>query len=301
MKCTKERGRKIQPKDYMKKWETIFNHRLPKFNSNIPLLYPFSPNQEVSLQEYPNVYNQTIDYSDYAPLSPNSIAEKDMYTYFHGILQYIHYRSQNQLNSTEMSFFLSEQRFGYSKTEAQKPNLRGIFDYADDKTFLSVFGNPAFLGITFKRIKVIPIAYSLRSDFFYHQNPHLNEFIFEAYDDENNEWDILDEKININDLYYSGNFAIYLVQSTNKLYSSFRIRETSFSHVPTWGFTLAGFEIHGYVIPNDNKELEDDIKSFSTISATYETSDTDSYETPTSDSTQDELIDINSDLSMYLL
>ena len=93
-----------------------------------------------------------------------------------------------------------------------------------------------------------PLSYSIRSGII-NQNlkTHLVSFTFEGYDEENQKCDILDERININDLIPSGGFKMFYVRSSNNYYSSFNIKQIEPGNTGFWGFSISSFDIHGRI------------------------------------------------------
>lgn len=194
--------------------------------------------------------NQKLDYSYFSQTSYYQINIKKLYDCFHGLLSFIFYYSLNKLNVEELTFHFSGGKFfkKIDQTNDYKYNILNIFDYENiSKEFVVDPARNAFFGVTFKRIKVQPIAYAIRSGSIQTNPTHLVSFTFEGYDEETNKWDILDERANINDLIPSGGFNIFSVRSTTKSYSSFKIKQTTPGSNDYWGFSISAFDIHGNV------------------------------------------------------
>lgn len=212
-----------------------------------------SPPQQSYLTSNGKCIEKDIEWSNYNQIPPSEINIKNLFDCFHGILQYIYYNSEDKLNTSEVEFHYSNanSRISYESLstrtfETDKCDILNIFDY---ENIYNYFQTPTtkncFFGVSFKKIKIVPLCYSLRSDLFQNRTPHLDSFVFMGYDEEYNKWDVLDERVNINDLIPSGGYGLYFVKTTNKSYSSFAIRQIEPGHNGFWGFALAAFEIHG--------------------------------------------------------
>lgn len=221
--------------------------------------------QELLTDNYMTFHNK-IDYSNYVCVSPDQIKISNLYDCFHGILFFIYYNSENKLNTEELEFHYSyaSKRDSLADLIQQNSNARdqynilNIFDYQNIRsTFLIRQIKNAFFGITFKRIKVTPISYSVRSGSLQNNRTNLVSFVFEGYDEQKNSWDVLDERVNINDLTVNGGFALFYVHYTKKSYSSFKIRQTDRGSNGLWGFSLAAFDINGIITECDSSFQND--------------------------------------------
>ena len=175
--------------------------------------------QELLTDNYMTFHNK-IDYSNYVCVSPDQIKISNPYDCFHGILFFIYYNSENKLNTEELEFHYSyaSKRDSLADLTQQNSNARdqynilNIFEYQNIRnTFLIRQIKNAFFGITFKRIKVTPVSYSVRSGSLQNNRTNLVSFVFEGYDEQKNSWDVLDERVNINDLTVNGGFALFYV------------------------------------------------------------------------------------------
>ena len=214
------------------------------------------------------VSHTKIEYSNFLQSPSDKINSSKLYDCFHGILFYIFYYSDNKFNTEELEFHFSkaDQRKDLTSVIQKSPsgiydqmNILNIFNYENiNDQFQIDCSLNAFFGVTFKRIKVNPIAYSIRSGPSTNNSTHLVSFIFEGYDEENQIWDILDERVNINNLIPSGSFALFYVRSTSKSFSSFRIRQIEPGHNGFWGFSIAAFDIHGNINLRDDFDIQND-------------------------------------------
>lgn len=222
-------------------------------------------NQEF-LVDIDNLCPFEIDFSNYTQISSDKINTRNVYDCFHGILAFIYYYSNNKLNTKELAFHFSGsksfQNYSNSKSNGQSTPMNGsnilsIFDYEDISSVFQVKCiKNAFFGVTFNRIKILPLAYSIRSGANQNFNSHLISFTFEGYDEENQTWDILDERENNEGLISNGSFRLFFVKQNQKYYSSFKLVQTCPASNDIWGFSLAAFDIHGVPAYRENKNNE---------------------------------------------
>lgn len=237
------------------------------------------------LQEYltdkMKITDKKIEYSYFVQLSSDQINTNNLYDCFHGILFFIYFYSENKLNIEEVEFYYSggRERKNYLTTITQNPILYGvnqsdilnIFDYSNFNTYFRIDTIPnAFFGVKFKRIKVNPTSYSIRSGGSTNNIPHLVSFIFEGYDEDTGKWDVLDERVNINDLIKVGGYKMFYVRKTIKYYSAFQIRQIEPGHNNFWGFSLSAFDIHGIVILRNDVSMAKDTELLESPSNSFD-------------------------------
>lgn len=204
-----------------------------------------------SILEKEKVNDTKIDYSNYLELPYEKINSKNLYDCFHGIINFIYLYSQNKFNVAEIEIHFTNAK-KYTLKNSKNFNIMSIFDYETITSRIDIeFSFDAFFGITFKRIKIQPVFYSIRSSICSNLISHLGSFTFEGFNDDNQRWDVLDERTNINDLQKSGAFCLFYVRSTHKCYSSFRIKQTGPGSNDKWGFSLSAFDIHGIIFYRD--------------------------------------------------
>lgn len=216
-----------------------------------------------------NLSNEIIDFSNFTQISSDKMNSRNLFDCFHGILNYIYYYSRNKFNINEIEFHYSGSQSRLSLAKMNQKNrtnaideydINNIFDYENIQTqFLIHSQINSFFGVTFKRIKINPISYSIRSGILSNISSHLVSFTFEGYDELNDKWDILDERHNINNLIDSGSYHMFFVRTNHKYYSSFKIKQTGPGSNDFWGFSISSFEIHGIIaykndIKNDLNE-----------------------------------------------
>ena len=215
-----------------------------------------SPLLQDSLTESHQIFRKDVEYSNFKSIS--NIDTKNLFECFQGILSYIYYYSENKFNPNELEFHFSGAR-NYNKStlekKTDKSNIMNIFNYEKiDYQFTIKCEKNAFFGVTFKRIKMTPIAYSIRSGSKNTSSSNLISFTFEGFDEINKKWDILDERINSNKLNKDGSFSMFYTRYTEKSYSSFKIVQKQPGSNGFWGFSIAGFDVHGIVSLNEKKE-----------------------------------------------
>lgn len=208
------------------------------------------------LAENHQVITKEIDYSYFNQISVSEIDTTNLYECFQGILAYILYYSENKFNIKELEFFFSGAKNYNRSTSVKKPykaNIMNIFNYDKYNYQLDIENvNEAYFGLTFKRIQIQPQAYSIRFGSKSNSSSNLICFTFEAFDENLKKWDILDERINTNELTKDGSFALFYVHLNGKNYSSFKITQKEPGTNGFWGFSIAGFDIHGIVSLREN-------------------------------------------------
>ncbi|OHT10479.1 hypothetical protein TRFO_20232 [Tritrichomonas foetus] len=187
------------------------------------------------------ICHNKLDWRNYASKNVLFIDPSSMEDSFQGILNYIHICSETKFNVEEIAF-------DYTETKSnQTSDPTAIFSY-NDKTrkFQTGTSKYPYFSIRFKRIRVRPVAYAIRSNVISDGSPHLQTFVFQGFDVDKQKWVLLDERVNSNDLIPDGHFALYNLYS-EKYFQDFRILQTGRAHNSMMAFALAGFEIHGDV------------------------------------------------------
>lgn len=219
------------------------------------------PKMQELLTEPNKITNKQIDYSNYTQLSASQINPNNLYDCFHGILFFIFYYSENKLNTEEIEFHFSggKDRLDLTKTRKHSRtnfdifDILNIFEYSNSKSQFKVnLVHNAFFGLTFKKVKINPIGYSIRSGENQNTIACLVSFTFEGFNEETGQWDVLDERVNLNDLVRGGSYKMFFTKTTNKFYSSFKIKQTEPGHNGFWGFSIAAFDVHGIVSLKDD-------------------------------------------------
>lgn len=232
-------------------WNQIFSNQKENKISHKSINYnlDFYDNllPQASLTTNSNDAKHQIDYSYYSQVPYEKL--ENLYDCFHGILSYIFYYSSNKINFNELEFHFS----GDDSSSDQRRNDDGkynsilnIFDYENNEKKITISSTPnAFFCVTFKRIEIMPLCYSLRLGSFFNCNSFIVSFNFEGFNEETKKWDILDERLFIQ--YNSDGFIMFPVKTSNIYYSSFRIYQTERINDVRWGFDLIAFDIHGNV------------------------------------------------------
>lgn len=261
----------INDTHFKERWESILSKSFEKtyafpYEDTNDDYFIETPIEQDFLTEQNTVCSYDVDYIDYFPQSSDQFNAKNLQSNFLGILNYIASNSCYKLNKNEITFHFSgaRNRNSFCKSSSDKSDE----DEYDDKNILNLLSYEklnkefqiepclnAFFGITFNRIKIRPIAYSIRSGLLNNNSSHLVSFKFEGYDEQLNKWITLDERVNDNSLIPDANYATFFVKTTNQCFSSFRIVQTEPSSNRMWGFVIAAFEIHGDVYYRDNNYI----------------------------------------------
>lgn len=198
------------------------------------------------------IFPNQISFSNFIKIDPYRINMSKLNDCFCGILFYIYFNSNNKLNTKELEFHFNNAQYRQQlTTQSDDLDILNIFNYSSINTEFKVdCCRNAFFGVTFRQIKVMPIAYAIRSG---NSNNHLVSFNFEAFDEDIQRWVVLDERVNLNNLIPIGGFSMFYVRSVDKSYSSFQIKQTEPSCNGFWGFSIAAFEIHGDIFMGDQK------------------------------------------------
>ena len=230
-------------------------NRKDEYFENVPMIQDF-------LTDIYMISTSEIEYSNYFQIEASMINDKNFFDCFHGILFYIYYYSNNKFNIIELEFHYSGAKNRESLTSLINKSINNnefydiinIFNYENiNKQFVIESFRNAFFGVSFKRIKIKPIAYSIRSGTSIKFNGNLISFTFEGYDEERQEWEVLDERENIIDLNSEGGYKLFFVHTTNKYFSSFKIKQTQPGSNDFWGFSISGFDIHGIISIRENQ------------------------------------------------
>lgn len=255
---------------FLSVWLDIFKDAESEVQSDYSILtentfFQEKPPNQDSIVDKNMIVTNPIEYSDYFQPPSNQINSNNLYHCFNGILLYIYHNSNNKFNDQELEIHFSgaQTRKDLSliledpnMSRFNNWNILNIFDYENINGQFQVESmKNAFFGITFKRIKIQPLAYSIRSGRLTNFDKHLVSFDFLAYDEDLQKWVVLDERKNINDLIPTGGFGIFYVHSTKKSYSSFQIVQTDTANNGYWGFSISAFDIQGIVQERENLPL----------------------------------------------
>lgn len=201
-----------------------------------------------------NCVRTIVDYSYYTQSNIMNINPTNKSECFNGILRFIYVYSSYHFNTNELAFFFTDAKnkkdhIPIRKREINEFNIVNLFDYTMNETGFSVpIIRNAYLGVVFMNIKIKPSCYAIALNYAHNC---LDSFVFEGYDEDVPQWDILDERS-----YNSADhpdFCLFYTHTTNKSYSHFRIRQTCTGTVDLWGFFISGFEIFGEISIRDQK------------------------------------------------
>lgn len=196
-----------------------------------------------------NTITKFIDYSNYDQVSWDQLDWRSTFDCFHGILFYIFFNSENKLNLSEIEFhFSGADIISILNQQILKlPEILNLFEFNDiNKEYKSVSVQNAFFGFKFLRIKVNPIAYAVRIGNSGKDGYNFTSFVFMGLNEKTEEWEILDERTNTNELINSNFYMLYYTKSTDQFYTAFKIQQTDTGSHNFWGFSIKNIEIHGY-------------------------------------------------------
>jgi hypothetical protein len=168
----------------------------------------------------------------------------DVRVCFDGILRRIWMNSGQKYNIAEMTLTYQ------TSINNDNSNPAFVFNY---ETPLRYSTGPSmrgqFFGVRFQRIRVLPLAYALRSDFASKRTNNLRSWVFQARGQNNtsdDSWVTLDEQARVSNLSQPKAHILAFVE-TDSFFREFRVLQTGPSHSNFLSFNLSGFEIHGYV------------------------------------------------------
>lgn len=257
--------------DFKTLWSRILSDKSLKFvtNNSNPQnddIQFDKPTMQQQLTDGNSISSIDLDFSKYSSDQSLRINGRNLYECFHGILHYIYYYSSNKFNINEVEFFFTggQNRQSYDTiinnnnlNQINQWNIVNIFNYEDTYSQFRVnCARDAIFGFTLKRIKVKPLAYAIRSGSFPNSSTYLISFVFEGLNEDLKNWEVIDERVNINDLVTPAGYALFYVRTTEKCYSSFRIRQTEPGSSGFWGFSIAGLEIHGSIFLKDQNFVD---------------------------------------------
>ena len=243
--------KKSQIRNFRAKWESIEKMiKMKKEKSEHDYFEESKPTFQEMLADPNQISRKLIDYSNYTQVSWDELNYRSSFDCFHGILFYIFYNSEGKFNVNELEIhfsganiiqYLNQQQF-------KIPKITNLYDFNDiTKEFKSSSIKDAFFGIKFLRIKINPIAYAVRIGNSGNAGYNFTSHKFMGLNEKTNEWEILDERCNSNDLIATNSFMLYYTKSTNEYYTAFKIQQTDTGNRDFWGYSIKNFEIHGYV------------------------------------------------------
>jgi hypothetical protein len=198
--------------------------------------------------KFPLAQNE-VDYSDFSPRQVCDAIQSDGDNFFHGILNYIFFNSENCYNHTEL---LIEYR-------AIQPGSDPAFilDYRNPRAYQSGTGPGQCLVLTFRRIRIRPTAYAIKSGPLSRTTRHIASYVFQGWDAAAAEWVVLDERQNL--LEYLTGFTARLSHLDTAMYfSKFRLLQTDQTPPPGTHFGVSALEIHGQIDVPSARQAEPD-------------------------------------------
>lgn len=232
------------------------------------------PYEQSFLTFYNNCTNKNINWENFTQRPIFDVNSLD--DCFHGVLNYTFTQSECQLNINELEFHYSRANFRPQYNPASTDptvncDISCIFDYNNINTNFYVPQTEAsYIGVTFNNIQINPLSYSIRSNI---SLSHLTSFTFEAFDEDCNNWVVLDERAN-NDQVMRDKFPMYYVRLQRKSFSSFKIKQTEPANRFRQGFYISAFDIFGDISLRTTKIK----KRKSSISDSDSSSDTSEFD-----------------------
>jgi hypothetical protein len=166
---------------------------------------------------------------------------------FDGILHTIWINSDKKYNVREIEF----KHKTLCPSEDSHPTF--VLDYEDRRRYgTGPSTSGQYFGVEFRRIRVRPVAYALRTDLNPDGTNHLRSWVFQGKNANEKNWTTLDERLKDGSLMKAGAFVIGFVE-TRKYFTEFRVMQTGPSHMNSLSFNLSGFEIHGHTTPIGDK------------------------------------------------
>jgi hypothetical protein len=181
-------------------------------------------------------------HGDYPPPDPEHLClnASDLQTCFEGILRTIWLSSDKKYNTSEIEL--------KCKTVCRADDTDATF-VLDNENQLRYGTGPSmagqYLAVRFRRIRVLPIAYALRSQHNPDSMNQLRSWAFQAKNAGEDTWTTLDERFKEERLKKPGSFIIAFVE-TKQYFTEFRVLQTGPSHTNYLSFNLGAFEIHGW-------------------------------------------------------
>lgn len=254
-----------KPACYLPLFKTFFTSQLISSPPKRIFPDPFdkeAPQSQEFLTKHISRESEPVDWANYQQNTLTTFNPDDIFDASHGILNYFFSKYNGKINFDEIEFHFSGATL---RKDINNPNITlnlfdkcdiaSIFDFNNIRScFLVPSMANAFFGFTFKNIKVQPLFYTIQSD-LYPRSKHLVNWVFEGFDQEENEWFVLDEKMNCQGL-ETGQFMTCICENTNKWFSSFRIRQININQNNDWGFSFSAMEIHGHVSLINDPDFE---------------------------------------------
>jgi hypothetical protein len=178
------------------------------------------------------------------------VVQSETDNFFHGILNYIGFKSHNMYNTRE--FLISYRGIHPGSDPAN------ILDSRTTTVYESGIGPGQCLVITFHRIWVRPTAYAIKTGPLNRTTRHLNAYVFQAWDKRRGDWVTIDERQSLLELLPGYTSRLSHVD-TAVYFQKFRLLQTYPLPPPGTRFAICAFEIHGaIIIQQEPKQMNDD-------------------------------------------
>jgi hypothetical protein len=192
---------------------------------------------------------QDVDYSDYQARDMRNVMQSETDNFFHGILNYIGFKSRNLYNTRE--FLISCRGIQPGSDPAN------ILDSRTNAVYESGVGPGQCLMITFQRIQVRPTAYAIKTGPLNRTTRHLNAYVFQGWDRRRGDWVTIDERQSLLELLPGYTSRLSHVD-TGGYFQKFRLLQTDPFPPPGTRFAICAFEIHGTIItPQEPRQMND--------------------------------------------
>jgi hypothetical protein len=189
--------------------------------------------------------SQSISWTDYCPIPVKKIGvDREWRTSFHGILNYIMFKSGQMYNTSEI---LLE----YSSMQPTS-DVAHLLNCQTPECYETGSGAGHSLTFTFHQIRVRPTAYVFRYGDKTSTQRLITSLIFQGWDSGRQQWTVLDERHM--DLESPSRIVVGSVD-TAKDFHKFRIIDTSSGYFGARWLAINAFEIHGAVIAPGEEQL----------------------------------------------
>jgi hypothetical protein len=166
-------------------------------------------------------------------------AQSEPDNFFHGVLNYILFNSQNKYNRSKL---LIEYRAIQPGSDAA-----AILDYKSQNMYETGVGPGQCLVLTFHRIAVRPTAYAIKSGPLTRTTRHISSYVVQGWDAAHSAWATINERQNLLE-YLPGYTSRISYVDAGRAFSKFRLLQTDPTPAPGTHIAISAFEIHGTIV-----------------------------------------------------
>jgi hypothetical protein len=178
-----------------------------------------------------------IDYSSYVPRRLRDAQESNKDEVFEGLIHHIYFQSGNRYNTREIGI-------GYSGIQP-KSDIANLLNCHTTDVYESGNGPGQCISITFRSIRVRPLAFAVRSGPLTLTRWPLTSYVLHGWDPLRRIWVVLYERRSVLEFpTWTASQIAYI--DTNMEFSEFRLIETEQPR-PGTHFSIQAMEIHGNV------------------------------------------------------